>query len=298
MASAQSRRWCFTAQNPTAEDRDLLAALDCVYIVYGDEVAPTTGTIHLQGFVVFQHSTRRNTLVNRGFNYHWEVARGTSQQASTYCKKDGVFTERGVLPLNSGKRTDLERVLEWADEFILDNGRAPSDREVAAAHPLTLIRYRNFVEVLRLRAPIPILREGEPREWQRELSNELDQPADDRTVLFYVDLEGGTGKTWFQQWYMAKHPDEVQIVGVGRVVDVAHAIEANKSVFLFNVPRDGMQFFQYSICEQLKDRMVFSTKYNSTLKIINKQPHVVVFCNEAPDMEKMSADRYAIRGEW
>ena len=30
--------------NPVAADHEHLAALDCVYLVYGDELAPTSGT--------------------------------------------------------------------------------------------------------------------------------------------------------------------------------------------------------------------------------------------------------------
>jgi len=57
-----SRHYCFTLNNPTPEERNALASLECVYIVYGNEIAPTTGTPHLQGFVIFEHGHRITAL--------------------------------------------------------------------------------------------------------------------------------------------------------------------------------------------------------------------------------------------
>lgn len=76
---------------------------------------------------------------------------------------------------------------------------------------------------------------------------------------------------------------------------MAHMISPSKSVFLINVPRTQMEFLQYSILEMLKDRMVSSPKYNSRMKVLEQVPHVVVFSNEAPDLAKMTMDRYDVR---
>lgn len=291
------RRWCFTLNNYTDEHIATLDTFDCVYLVYGLEVAPTTGTPHLQGFVIFERTCRRTALTPL-LPAHWENARGTSMQAATYCKKDGVFIERGVFPDAAGRRSDLDRAIDWVDLFIADNLRAPTDREVAAEFPCILIKFRHFMDVVRLRAPVPILRQGIPAAWQAALGEELLAEPDDRSVIFYVDEEGGTGKTWFQQWFVSQYPDSVQILGVGKVVDVAHVIDPDRNVFLINVPRGAMQYFQYSIVEQLKDRMVFSTKYMGGMKLLRTNVHVVVFCNEAPDYEKLSADRVVMRVDY
>lgn len=292
-----NRRWCFTLNNPTLEERDVLANLPAVYIVYGEEIAPTTGTPHLQGFVIFSRTYRRTQLCGI-LQAHWEAAVGTSVQASTYCKKDGNFVERGELPTSPGRRTDLDQVFDWVAVFQDLNGRIPSDRELALAQPNAVVRYRHLMDVIRLRGPPPIIRVGEPRAWQSELSAELEAPADDRSIIFYVDEVGGSGKTWFQQWYYSLNPERTQILGVGRVVDLAFVIDAEKSVFLINVPRDGLQYFQYSIVEQLKDRMVFSTKYSSILKVFRHNTHVIVFTNEYPDETKLSADRIVVRVDY
>lgn len=300
MPSPQSRRWVFTFNNPTLECKQTVADFIsnneyCVYGVVGREVAPTTGTPHLQGFIILTRNRTRAWIIAQIGVCHFEPAMGTSKQASTYCKKEGDYDEYGVFPDQQGKRTDLDLMLGWLDDFIADNGRAPSDREIAISQPKALLRYKNFGELGRLRAPDVVLREGEPRAWQAALEEELNGEADDRTVVFYVDEEGNKGKTWFQQYYMTRYPERCQILGVGKRDDVAHMVDPDKKVFLFNVHRGGMEFFQYSVLEQLKDRMVVSPKYNSMLKILTSTPHVIVFSNEEPDEGKISRDRLVLR---
>ncbi|MBC7092204.1 MAG: hypothetical protein H5T50_09930 [Nitrososphaeria archaeon] len=189
----------------------------------------------------------------------------------------------------------MERIVDWLDEFIADNKRAPTEREIAREQPVAVLRKIDINRLARLRAPPPVIRSGEPRDWQADLENELSTDADDRSVIFYVDSEGGKGKTWFQQWLVSEKPDRVQILGVGKRDDMCFAIDPDKSIFLVNVPRGGMEFLQYTVLEQLKDRMVFSTKYQSVMKVLPQNVHVVVFSNEQPDMTKMSEDRYVIR---
>lgn len=294
--TARARRWCFTLNNPTAEQHDAITAFadTCVYLVFGRELAPTTGTPHLQGFFILPTQRSRRQILQVIAGLHLEPARGTSAQAADYCKKDGDFQEFGEFPDNQGKRNDIDLIIEWLDQFIADNGRAPTAREVAASQPKALLKYRNFMDLCRLRAPEPDLIQGTYGGWQEQLQQTLDGEADDRSIQFFVDAEGGKGKTWFQKKYWSDNKETVQLLGIGKIVDVAYAIDESKSVFLFNVPRGAMQYLQYTILEQLKDRMVFSTKYTSLMKILKKNPHVVVFCNEQPDMTKMSADRYEI----
>ena len=116
--------------------------------------------------------------------------------------------------------------------------------------------------------------------------------ADARSINFIVDPEGNKGKTWFSAFMLSKHPDKVQILKVGKEADMCYSIDESKSIFIIDVPRSRMEFFQYSVVEQLKDQMVYSTKYNSRLKVLPRKPHVVVMCNESPNVNKLSLDRF------
>lgn len=298
---SQSKLWCFTLNNYSDADITRLRTFgngsQCEYLVFGKEVGES-GTPHLQGFIVFRGQRRRINQVKQvtGRRSHVERARGTNAQAADYCKKEGDFEEFGEVPAGQGTRNDIHACREWIDEFAAREGRPPSEREIAINNrEAALTNLNALVRYALATAPLPELRRGEPREWQDVLDQELEEPADDRKILFYVDTEGGQGKTWFQQWYLTKFPEKVQVLGLGKRDDMAHSIDATKSIFFVNVPRGSMEFLQYSVLEMLKDRMVYSPKYNSTMKILMRNPHVVVFANEMPDEGRLSNDRYDVR---
>jgi hypothetical protein len=293
----QTRHWCFTVNNWTRDHEDLLEGLAPVvsYLVYGYETGEA-GTPHLQGYVIFQGVKRFNearTLLPPGC--HIEAKRGTPFQAATYCKKDGLFKEWGTAPTESSPRSSpFDRFREWVLRHHQETGRAPTDRETANEFPTLFVRYRrNLQDLARLTCPEPVLEVNwDLRNWQNDLSDILQLDPDDRTILFYVDPDGGKGKSWFQRYMLSIDPVAVQCLSVGKRDDIAHAVDESKSIFLFNVPRGGMEFLNYHVLEQLKDRLVFSPKYDSRMKTLHRKPHVVVFCNEAPDMTKMTFDRY------
>lgn len=296
MTTPQSRHWCFTINNWTREDVEQLEALgpQVSYLVIGYETGDS-GTPHIQGYVVFPRIKRRREALRLiSPRAHLEVKRGTPQQAADYCKKDGLFNEWGELPSSTG-RSPFDRFREWAVQHYQETGNVPTDREIANEFPALFVRYRrNLQDLARLVNPEPVLEQGQLRDWQEDLLEQILGPADDRTIIFVVDEDGGQGKTWLQRYLLTSHGDKVQVLSSAKRDDVAHAIDESKSIFLFNVPRHGMEYFSYTVVEQLKDRMVFSPKYDSRMKIFRNQPHVVVFSNEEPDMGKMSRDRYKI----
>lgn len=295
---SRAKNWTFTINNYTADELASLRELapSTEYLVFGRETGEQ-GTPHLQGFVSFRAAVRLTTARSRiGNRAHLEVARASAVVNLDYCTKDGDYEEFGDVPTRQqGRRTDLEAFYEWTDRFSEEKGRPPSTPEVARHFPVIATKYPRSVAVARLRFEAPPLIEGAPRQWQQDLHDELQEEADDRSVIFYVDQEGGKGKSWFVKWYLSQHRSSTQVLGIGRRDDIAHMISPNKSVFLFNVPRGQMEFFQYSILEQLKDRLVISPKYNSVVKELIKTPHVIVFCNEYPDANKLSADRLIVR---
>lgn len=302
MTRSIAKRWVFTINNYTTEDVNgiqAFAALSVVeYLVFGREVG-ANGTRHLQGYICF--STRKTlAFLKREFNRrgHFEVARGSAKQASDYCKKDGDFDEYGTLPgdvHSKGGPQLLQEVIGWIDAFIEEYGKRPTDLDIAKAHPVGYAQYhRGIIQYVETVTPAPKLRNGELLSWQSELRDGLLADADDRTIKFFVDPVGNTGKTWFQQWFLTQYPSVTQILGCGKRDDMAYAVDENKSVFLLNVPRGSMEHLQYSVLEMLKDRIIFSPKYGSRTKYITSNVHVVVFCNEMPDMNKLSPDRYDI----
>lgn len=133
--SRQSCRFCFTWNNPNADHGAFLesfATAHCKYLVYGKEVGES-GTPHLQGFFTLQTKKSIVALRKLGMECHLEPTKGTSVQASDYCKKDGDFVEFGIPP-TPGKRTDLATATDLIKE-------GASMQELAESCPETFVKF-------------------------------------------------------------------------------------------------------------------------------------------------------------
>lgn len=296
MPRVQSRRWLFTLNNWSEEEAQALRdhAEQVTYLVFGREVAPTTGTPHLQGFIVYPAMKRLTACRHLLPRAHWTAANGTSIQCADYCKKDGEFEEFGILPANQGKRNDIEEFKKYIDDLTV----RPSRRELQEKFFHLVLRYGfdSLYEKIDVALDFQPLVDGEtPRAgWQTELQIILDAAPANRIIHFVVDPVGNTGKTWFTHWLMDTRPDDVQVLTIGKRDDCLKAIDPNKWIFCFDIPRDQMQYFQYSVVEQLKNMTYQDNKYHSATKRLRRKPHVVVFSNEPPDYTKLSDDRIHI----
>ena len=137
---SRSRNFCFTTNNyvdTTFED-----TLDCVYIIYGKEVA-STGTPHLQGFVSFKNAKSLKAVIKLMTPRHVEDA-VTITSAIEYCKKDGDFTERGVKPKTAKEKGDSEK-RRWKDAFIAASEGRDDDipYDIRFKHDLAIKRIRS-----------------------------------------------------------------------------------------------------------------------------------------------------------
>ncbi|QUS52617.1 replication protein [Mute swan feces associated circular virus 14] len=289
-----AKRWCFTLNNYTPAELQALtdSADNFDYLCIGRERG-SNSTPHLQGYLILKVKLRLNNVkVLPGLaRAHLEISRGTPGQASDYCKKDGDYEEYGTLPKEQGKRTDFEALRDWLKGLE----SRPADVDVLQEFPSLWGRYKtSCIDFMDKLCPKPTLVSGELRGWQQSVHDIVNVAPDDRKVIFVVDENGNSGKSWLARYWFSEYPDMVQMISIGKRDDLAHAIDTTKSLFLFDVPRGGMQFLQYTILEQLKNRVIFSPKYNSCTKILDRVPHVVVFCNEEPDRTKMTRDRYVI----
>lgn len=93
----QSCSWSYTIYNPTTEDH--IPDTDCKYRIQGREKCPTTGTPHIQGYVLFPKALRWNAFKKAYPTVtHFEKSKGTPYQNFVYCSKDGDFKEIGIRP--------------------------------------------------------------------------------------------------------------------------------------------------------------------------------------------------------
>lgn len=139
MVNPRSRAWVFTCNNYTAEDEMKLQLWDVQYIVYGREIAPTTGTPHLQGYFYSKNQIFLNTLIKKFPGYHFDVARGTPEQNRAYCIKEGDFFEFGVAPVSAAearKRGGEKTAEKWknARENAMKGAFNAIDDEIFVKH--------------------------------------------------------------------------------------------------------------------------------------------------------------------
>jgi len=103
----KTRTWCFTVNNWTESDLELLSAIPVTYIVHGKEVS-ASGTPHLQGYLTLRSPQRLSMMKKYHPKAHWEPARSV-EASKRYCKKDGNFAETVHHPLTPAEETAVVR---------------------------------------------------------------------------------------------------------------------------------------------------------------------------------------------
>lgn len=309
------RSVCFTVNNYTDADEILLQEHKQIkYLVYGIEEAKS-GTPHLQGYIVFGKQLRFNAvrrMLPRGA--HIERTRGTSLQASDYCKKGDqtheewtqsgtkgpnyglnadVF-EYGEMP-SPGKRTDLHNAVD-----LIKNGGHYDD--LMREHTVVMCKYINGMKAVLSwhegEADKAILKDDYkdwiPRPWQQAVLNAIIDKKikkDNRSVIWVVDLPGNAGKTELCDFIESKY-DSTELIPPCKYADMAHMYK-RREIVLIDIPRSyDKDFFPYRFVEDAINGKVGSSKYDSCLKRRRGGSIVIVFSNDDPDKRKLSADRW------
>lgn len=289
----RARGWCFTYNNYGPADESALRLLgasnDVRYLVFGREVAPTTGTPHLQGYVYYTNPrgfSRAKSDLPSGS--HIEVTKGSAQQNYDYCSKGKDFEQFGDRPKSHGEggrdaaRKQYELALAAAKE-----GR-PDDIPA-----VLYLRHFSAFETLLSRSAFlekPVRPEITLRQWQHSLYDTLRSDPSPRKILMGVDPDGGVGKSTFSRWLCNEL--DVQLLAPAKGADLAFAIKPSR-VYIIDVPRAAVEYVPWAMIEQIKNGCVFSSKYQSGMKCF-AIPHVVLFLNDHPPAGVFSADRISL----
>lgn len=281
------RGFCFVCNNYTEGHIQTIQAIDCVYLVYGKETAPTTGTPHLQGYLYLKNPTTVSAVRRKLKGFDVRIAHGSPSQNRVYCtKQDSKPYEKGSMP-SQGNRSDLTEYVE-----SIKSGK--TDLELATDHPTEYCKYFKVADRLRKEvakeSAMASLKEDhkECMEWQKAIIHlVLCQP--DRQVLWVWDEVGNTGKTWLARHLVAYH--QALYAGSGSKTNVTFA-HKGEPIVVFDFPRSSLTI-DYATFESLKDRIAFNEKYESGM-VIHSQVAVVIFANRAPDLSCLSADRWLV----
>lgn len=170
------RNFVFTLNNYSEVDIRQLLDYKCQYMLFAKEVAPTTGTPHLQGYCELSKQTSFGTLIQympRGI--HIEPRRGTQDQAIAYIKtpRDKPIPNQSDLYEVGERRTQgtsmSQSALETARELL--RVRSPIDPEI---HGIGVIRAYERLQ----------------RYWPTSRDN-----SDDEFSRIWYYGPGGSGKT-------------------------------------------------------------------------------------------------------
>lgn len=121
---SRTRGFVFVTNNPTEEVYQTISdqAEKAAYLCIGSEVGEQD-TPHLQGCVYYPDAKTCKAVSKLIPKSNIQPMRGTCEQASTYCKKDGDFVEFGTCPLTPADKGENEKV-RWTDmKIAIKEGR-------------------------------------------------------------------------------------------------------------------------------------------------------------------------------
>lgn len=134
------RAWVFTLNNYTDDDILRLQSLEpkVKRMIVGREVAPTTGTPHLQGYIRFAEPVRFSWWKNQFPRAHVEVRhpKATDSQNAAYCSKAGQvaidYGQDDDTPREAYPRTDRQATAAAVCQMIEEGA---SWRDIERAYP-------------------------------------------------------------------------------------------------------------------------------------------------------------------
>lgn len=254
-----STAYCFTLNNYTdGEYNDLKNHfIDKKYDYIIGKEIGESGTPHLQGYINYPNKITFTSLKKLCNRLHIEKANGNKQQNYNYCSKDGNFESNMKFKIST-------------DDFIKSVEQKVFDNE-----------YKNV----------------EWKPWQKQILDIIETKPDNRTIHWYYENEGNTGKSFLTKYIALKYN---VIIADGKKDNIFNQVNVMMrenqqipTVIILDVPRRNQGYVSYGVLEQLKNGMIYSGKYEGG-RCIFEAPHVIVFSNSLPDTSEMSADRWHI----
>lgn len=145
---------------------------------------------------------------------------------------------------------------------------------------------------------MPLMFPKEWKEWQSDLLMRISYKPNDRNIVWIYDEAGGHGKTTLVKYIVSFWKNRaIAVQGRGNDIKYAIANHLNQGkdldVVCFIFPRSVEEYVSYDAIESVKDGLFFSSKYESGMCVF-RSPHVFVFANFLPEMDKLTSDRWEI----
>ena len=107
---SRHKNYCFTFNN--YPNTKLVDSVECKYIAYSKEVAPTTLTPHLQGYITFNNAKTLTAACAVLPGCHLSIMHGSIAQNDAYINKVSSMVERGEKPISNDNKGRAEQ-LRW-----------------------------------------------------------------------------------------------------------------------------------------------------------------------------------------
>lgn len=128
-------------------------------------------------------------------------------------------------------------------------------------------------------------------DWQKDIIEIIEKKPDKRKIFWFWDKVGNIGKSELCKYLYINY--NCAFFTNAKTADIAYAYKGEKIV-VFDLPRTTEDRFNYNALEQLKNGMLFSSKYESGAKVFNR-PHIIIFANWPPETTFLSEDRLVVR---
>lgn len=254
---ARKRRWALTLNNYTEDElKGLVNILDTKNHKYliGREIGEEKETPHLQIYIETKNPTKWSTVKNWNNRLHIEPCKGDRIANLKYCSKENNFL------------TNFERsAFLTREQMILED---------------------EYADI-------------EWKRWQLDIINLIHEPPHKRKIYWFWENDGNVGKSFLLKFIYCIKKDKV-IIGNGKMNDVFNQIcqhitsGKEPKIILIDVPRDyATDYFNYGGLENIKNGFFYSGKYEGG-QCVFKIPHIIVMCNEEPNYQKFSSDRYNV----
>lgn len=314
--------------------RKLHISHDMKCIMYGKETAPVTLTRHLQGFFTTKNPMAFHQIkAMLPKEVHFEAMAGRVSQNVTYCSKGGNVVLLGKKPCDESERVEKVKaartILSLPEVAQLKESKLPEsdnlyiplsgkgagepapfiwrslDQDILQGMSLSdlVLKYpslagqynKGFLYHYEMFRPKNVfnIREKYPKlyDWEVSLLEILEKAPSDRAVYWIWSEMGNVGKS-----EMIKHlvgSLGFQALNTASTRDIACAWRGGSVAFDFARSEGEIN---YKIIEYIKNRMVFSSKYESQTKASDdfKSVFVVCFSNSPPDVTTLSMDRWNI----
>jgi hypothetical protein len=158
----------------------------------------------------------------------------------------------------------------------------------------------DYASNMKIPRPLMKVTKSDLRKEQIDIANLFVKPEEKfgRSIYWFWESRGAWGKTVLATYMV----DQMgAIVVSGKAADAGYAVQmyieehgTGPDIVIMDIPRTKSAcYISYESLENIKNGLFFSGKYKGNMVRFNR-PHLIVFANEPPEMERMSGDRWVI----